>query len=463
MASHPHDYDLLVIGGGSGGVRAARLAARRGCRVALAEGARLGGTCVNAGCIPKKLYTYAAHHGQAFDEARAFGWRFEAPVFDWAALRAQRATEVGRLNQVYGQLLQEAGVTLLPGWARLTGPHAAQVGHAAVTAERVLVATGGAPRLPALPGAELGITSNQLFDLEPFPRRLAIVGGGYIGCEFASIFTGLGAQVSLLHRGERLLEGFDDDLRAFVAQELLKKGVDLRLQARVSRLERDAGGALLLQQAGADPVAADAVLLATGRAPSTRGLGLEALGVALDERGAIAVNERFESSLPWLLAIGDVTGRRALTPVALMQAAALVDRLYGCDGRPPREWQDEEVPSAVFCDPPAASVGLTEAQARGRYPKVRIWRSEFRPLRHAVSGSPERALMKLVVDGTTDRVLGVHIVAPEAPEVIQGFAAALKAGVTKAQLDNTVAVHPSIAEELVLMRDEVCKGGSSVA
>ncbi|MCW7539397.1 glutathione-disulfide reductase [Aquabacterium sp. A7-Y] len=455
-------FDLVVIGGGSGGVRAARLAARRGARVALAEGARLGGTCVNLGCIPKKLYSHAAHHGTAFEEARAFGWRFETPVLDWAELKRRRAAEVARLNQVYAGLLSDAGVTVLPGWARLTEARTVQVGEQTVTAERVLLATGGAPGLPGIEGAELGITSNQLFDLEPFPRRLVVVGGGYIGCEFASIFTGLGAQVSLLHRGERLLEGFDDEVRDFVAGELVKKGVELRLAARVEALAPGPEG-VSVRLGGVSALAADAVLLATGRAPCTGGLGLEALGLQLDERGAVPVDRSFTTALPWLHAIGDVTGRQALTPVALMQAAALIDRLYGCGDRPPREMSEDLVPTAVFCDPPVAAVGLTEAEARRRHAKVRIWRSEFRPLRHAVSGSPERALMKLVVDGETDRVLGVHLVAPEAPEVVQGFAVAIKAGVTKALLDSTVAVHPSLAEELVLMRDEVCRGGSSLA
>ncbi|MCM5678108.1 glutathione-disulfide reductase [Schlegelella sp. S2-27] len=455
-------FDLVVIGGGSGGVRAARLAAQRGARVVLVEGQRLGGTCVNVGCIPKKLYSYASHYAQAFEEARGYGWQVDQPMFDWGRLRRQRAVEIERLNGVYERLLQDAGVQVRRGWAQLVDAHTVRIGTHDVYAERILVATGGAPRRPPFEGAELALSSDQLFDVEPFPRRLAIVGGGYIGCEFASIFHGLGAQVTLLQRGDRLLPGFDDEMARFVASELGKKGIALRFGASVQRVSRHAAG-LEIHVGDGDPLQADAVLLATGRAPRTEGLGLEAAGVQMTDQGAIEVDAHFRTSVPSVFAIGDVVDHRALTPVALLQAGALVDRLYGCGNEAPREMRYDDVPTAVFCDPPAASVGLTEAQARERHGKLRIYRSEFRPLRHTLTGSDERAFMKLVVDDATDVVLGVHLVAPEAAEVIQGFAVALKAGATKALFDNTVAVHPTVAEELVLMRERHCSGGSSVA
>lgn len=455
-------FDLVVIGGGSGGVRAARLAAQRGARVMLVEGRRLGGTCVNMGCIPKKLYSYASHYAQAFEEARGYGWEVNEPTFDWDRLRRQRAGEIERLNGVYERLLHEAGVQVHHGWARLADAHTVRIGDQDVRAERILVATGGSPQRPPFEGAELALSSDELFDVEPFPRRLAIVGGGYIGCEFASIFHGLGAQVTLLQRGDRLLPGFDDELARFVGGELGKKGIALRFGASVQRLSQRAAG-LEIHVDDGGPLQADAVLLATGRAPRTQGLGLEAAGVRMTGQGAIEVDAHFRSSVPSVFAIGDVVDHRALTPVALLQAGVLIDHLYGCGSEAPREMHYDDVPTAVFCDPPAASVGLTETQARERHGKLRIYRSDFRPLRHTLTGSDERAFMKLVVDDATDVVLGVHVVAPEAAEVIQGFAVALKAGATKALFDNTVAVHPTVAEELVLMRERHCSGGSSVA
>lgn len=461
MAQHPA-HDLVVIGGGSGGVRAARLAAQRGARVLLAEAAHLGGTCVNAGCIPKKLYSHAAHYRHAFDEARGYGWQVEPPVLDWPRLRRQRAAEIERLRGVYARLLQDAGVQVRQARARLLDAQTVQVGDEVVQARRILLATGAAARRPPVEGAGLALTSEQIFDVDPFPRQLVIVGGGYIGCEFASIFQGLGAQVTLLQRGAHLLPGFDEELTAFLAGELRKKGVVLRFDAHLQRLERTRDGTAVHLEGDA-PLVADAVLLATGRAPNTAGLGLEAAGVRVNDKGAVEVDGEFRTSVPSIHAIGDLVDHRALTPVALLQAGALVDRLYGCEHEAPREMRYEDVPSAVFCDPPVAAVGLTEAQGRERHATLRVYRSEFRPLRHTLSGSDERAFMKLVVDDASDRVLGVHIVAPEAGDIVQGFAVALKAGATKALFDNTVAVHPSVAEELVLMRERRCAGGMSIA
>ncbi len=445
------EYDLFVIGGGSGGVRAARMAAQRGARVALAEAGALGGTCVNLGCIPKKLYSYAAHYGEAFEESHGFGWHGEAPSFDWETLKRNRAIEIMRLNGVYEKLLIGAGVQLLHGRARLADAHTVEVAGERLRAGHVLVATGGAPHTPEFPGHELAISSNEMFDLEPFPRRLLVIGGGYIACEFASIFNGLGSRVTQLYRGTQVLRGFDDDIRAFVAAEMAKKGVDIRLDAQVASLQRGAGG-LLARLADGSTLEVDAVLAATGRWPNAAGLGLEQAGVRTSERGAIVVDERFRTSVPHILAVGDVIDRVQLTPVALAEAMTVVDHLFG-DGR--RTVDYGNIPTAVFTHPNVGTVGLTEAQARERHGRLRIYRSEFKPLKHTLSMSGERALMKLVVDDASDRVLGVHMAGADAGEIVQGFAVALKAGATKAVFDATIGIHPTAAEEFVTMREPV--------
>ena len=445
------EYDLFVIGGGSGGVRAARMAGQRGARVALAEAGALGGTCVNLGCIPKKLYSYAAHYGEAFEESHGFGWHGEAPSFDWETLKRNRAIEIMRLNGVYEKLLIGAGVQLLHGRARLADAHTVEVAGERLRAGHVLVATGGAPHPPEFPGHELAISSNEMFDLEPFPRRLLVIGGGYIACEFASIFNGLGSRVTQLYRGTQVLRGFDEDIRAFVAAEMAKKGVDIRLDAQVASLQRGAGG-LLARLADGSTLEVDAVLAATGRWPNAAGLGLEQAGVRTSERGAIVVDERFRTSVPHILAVGDVIDRVQLTPVALAEAMAVVDHLFG-DGR--RTVDYGNIPTAVFTHPNVGTVGLTEAQARERHGRLRIYRSEFKPLKHTLSMSGERALMKLVVDDASDRVLGVHMAGADAGEIVQGFAVALKAGATKAVFDATIGIHPTAAEEFVTMREPV--------
>ena len=445
------EYDLFVIGGGSGGVRAARMAAQSGATVALAEAGALGGTCVNLGCIPKKLYSYAAHYGEAFDEAQGFGWSGAPPTFDWERLKRNRAIEIMRLNGVYEKLLIGAGVQLMRGRARLVDAHTVEVAGELVRATNILVATGGAPHKPDFPGHELAITSNEIFDLEPFPRRLLVIGGGYIACEFASIFSGLGSRVTQLYRGAQVLRGFDDDLRAFVAAEMAKKGVDIRLNAQVASLQRAAGG-LRATLADGDALEVDAVLAATGRWPNAGGLGLQEAGVRLDEHGAIAVDDAFRSSVPHICAVGDVIDRVQLTPVALAEAMVVVDRLFG-SGK--RTIDYENIPTAVFTHPNVGTVGLTEAQARERYGALRIYRSEFRPLKHTLSMSGERSLMKLVVDDASDRVVGVHMVGADAGEIVQGFAVALKAAATKALFDSTIGIHPTAAEEFVTMREPV--------
>ncbi len=444
-------FDLFVIGGGSGGVRAARMAAQRGARVALAEMSALGGTCVNLGCIPKKLYSYAAHYGEAFEESHGFGWSGPAPTFDWATLKRNRAIEILRLNGVYEKLLDGAGVRLLRGFARLVDADTIEIGGERIRARHILVATGGAAQVDTFRGSDLVITSDLVFDVEPFPRRLLVIGGGYIACEFASIFNGLGSRVTQIYRGTQVLRGFDDDVRNFVAGEMGKKGVDIRVNAQIGSVERSGGGLQVTMRDGAT-LEVDTVLCAIGRRPKVAGLGLEAAGVRTDERGAIAVDDAFRTSVPHIHAVGDVIDRVQLTPVALAEAMVLVDGLFGSGSR---KMDYADIPTAVFTHPNIGTVGLTEAQARERFGRVRIYRSEFRALKHTLSRSSERTLMKLVVDDASDRVVGVHMVGEEAGEIIQGLAVALKAGATKAVLDATVGIHPTAAEEFVTMREPV--------
>jgi glutathione reductase (NADPH) len=447
-----YDVDLFVVGAGSGGVRAARMAAQRGVRVAVAEAGALGGTCVNVGCIPKKLYSYAAHYAEAFEESHGFGWVGEAPTLDWAKLKANRATEIARLNGIYGNLLQTAGARLMQGWATLVDAHTVAVDTAAgrelVTARSIVIATGGQPFVPEFEGSELVVTSDAVFDLEPFPKRLLVVGGGYIACEFASIFNGLGSKVTQLYRGEQVLRGFDHDVRPFIASEMRKAGVDLQLNTDVKSVARQ-GEALVVTLTDGRTLEVDTVLYATGRVPRVQGLGLEALGVAQADSGAIKVNADYQSSVPSVYALGDVTARVQLTPVALGEAMVLVDHLFG-DGQ--RSMGYDYIPTAVFTHPNIGTVGDTEAQARATYGEVLVFRSEFKALRHTLSGSSERSLVKLVVDKASDRVVGLHMVGPDAGEVVQGFAVAMKMGATKAQFDSTIGIHPTLAEEFVTLR-----------
>ena len=462
------DFDLFVIGGGSGGVRAARMAAQRGARVALAETLGqdgLGGTCVNLGCIPKKLYSYAAHYRDGFEEARGYGWEMaEAPRLNWATLKAQRAREISRLNGIYGNLLRGAGVTVLHGFARIDGPHAITLatlhadgspGHQPFTARHILIATGGTPHVPHFVGREHVITSNEVFDLDPFPQRLLVVGGGYIACEFASIFNGLGAQVTQLYRGEQVLRGFDDEVRHFAAAEMVKSGIDLRLNAGVLDIRRSTDGLQVRLEDG-NTVQADAVLYATGRVPLVQGLGLEAVGVAQGAQGEVLVNAHYQTNVPSIYAVGDVTNRVQLTPVALGEAMVVVDHLLGpVSGKAPRSMDYDLIPTAVFTHPNIGTVGLSEAAARERFGTVSVFRTEFRALRHTLSGSSERTLMKLVVDTASDRVVGLHMVGADAGEIVQGFAVAMRAGATKAVFDSTIGIHPTAAEEFVTLREPV--------
>ncbi|MEO5844268.1 MAG: glutathione-disulfide reductase [Caldimonas sp.] len=445
-------FDLFIIGAGSGGVRAARMAGQRGARVAVAEDAALGGTCVNLGCIPKKLYSFAAHYAESFEEAHGFGWSVGASSFDWEVLKANRRTEISRLNDVYGQLLAAAGVTLLRGRARVVAPNEVEVDGIRHAAERIVVATGGWPVAAGVPGGERAISSNEIFDLARFPERLVVIGGGYIACEFASIFNGLGARVTQLYRGEQILRGFDRDIRNHVAAEMIKKGIDIRIGAEVRALETEADGSTRVVLGDGGAVAADAVLSATGRVPNTAGLGLESVGVELEVNGAVRVDDRYRTNVPGIYAVGDVIDRVQLTPVALAEAMALVDDLYGGKGR---QVDYLHIPTAVFTHPNIGTIGLSEEAARGRFERIRVYRSEFKPLRHTLSRSSERTLMKLIVDDANDRVVGLHMVGADAGETIQGFAVAMKAGATKAIFDATLGIHPTAAEEFVTMREPV--------
>lgn len=445
-----HDVDFFVIGGGSGGVRAARFAAQLGARVALAEDARLGGTCVNVGCVPKKLFSMASHVGEDLEDGRGFGWSAENVRFDWGVLKRAKDAEIARLNGIYERLLLGAGVEVIRGRAALDGPNAVRVGDRTVSAAHILIATGGRPVRPSIPGAHEAWVSDDLFELDTLPKHLVIAGGGYIGCEFASIFRGLGVDVDLVVRGDRILRGFDDDVRDHLTAEMGKRGVRIHGHSTITRIERTETGVIAHLSEGVN-LPCGQVLLAAGRTPNTEGLGLADIGVATTARGAIEVDAHFRTSVPSIRAVGDVIDRVQLTPVALAEGMFVAHELFG-DPRRPVVY--ENIPTAVFTTPNVGTVGQTEAWARARGP-VRIYRSTFKPMKHTLSGRDERMLMKLVVCDRTDRVLGVHVVGPEAGEIVQGFAVALTCGATKAQLDATIGIHPTAAEELVTLRTPV--------
>lgn len=445
-----YDYDLFVIGAGSGGVRASRVAAQLGARVAVAEERYLGGTCVNVGCIPKKLLVYASEFSDAFADAAGFGWTVGASRFDWGALIANKDKEIARLNGVYERLLSTAGVTIIDGRATLLDAHTVAIGSERITARYMLVAVGGWPAAPRIPGAELAISSNEAFHLHAMPERAIIVGGGYIGVEFAGIFRGLGAEVTLVHRGDLFLRGFDDDLRAALADEMQKRGVALRFNTLLERIEKRGAGVRATFTNG-ETIEAALVLLATGRRPNTHGLGLEAAGVKLDGAGAIVVDRHSRTSVENIFAVGDVTNRRNLTPVAIAEGRAAAETMFG---KRAMAVDYENVPSAVFSHPPIATVGLTEMEARARFGAVDIYKSAFRPLKHTLSGRDERTLMKLVVEPKSERVLGCHMIGADAGEIIQGLAVALQCGATKRQFDATIGIHPTAAEEFVTMREK---------
>jgi glutathione reductase (NADPH) len=448
------DFDLFVIGGGSGGVRAARMAGQRGAKVAVAEVADMGGTCVNVGCIPKKLYSYAAHFADFFEESHGFGWQGAAPIFNWETLKANRAKEISRLNGIYVNLLKGAGVNIIKGWARMIDPHTIEVADKTYTAKNILIATGGTAVVPAVEGHDHVVTSDNMFDLSPFPKRLLVVGGGYIACEFASIFNGLGSHVTQIHRGEKLLTGFDEDVRDFIAVEMAKTGVNFKFKTEVASITKTAHGLHVKVKGGGDDFTVDTVLYATGRIANANGVGLEAAGIEVNAAGAIKVNAHYRTSVPHIFAVGDVTARVQLTPVALGEAMVVVDQLFGAAaGKKQRSMSYEYIPTAVFTHPNIGTVGDSEAAAREKFKNVSVFRADFKSLKHTLSGSTERTLMKLLVDDASDRVVGLHMVGPDAGEVVQGFAVAMKAGATKAVFDSTIGIHPTMAEEFVTMRE----------
>jgi glutathione reductase (NADPH) len=449
--ANERDFDLFVIGAGSGGVRAARMAAASGARVAVAEERDLGGTCVNVGCIPKKLFVYAAHVADEAADAAGFGWDLHAKGFDWQTLLSNKNQEIARLNGVYADLLEQAGVRLIEGRARFEDPHTLSVGGQSYTAEHILVASGGWPFLPDVPGIGHAITSNEAFHLAQLPNRVIVVGGGYIAVEFAGIFRGMGAEVTQLYRGPLFLRGFDDDCRQFIADAMRGHGIDLRFDVNVASIEKTPAGVLAVLSDG-KLIEADQILYAVGRHPLTADLGLEEAGVELDDEEAVVVDEHSRTCVPHIFAIGDVTNRLQLTPVAIHEAMAFVKTVFG--GEPTRP-DHEDVASCVFSHPPLGTVGLTEAEARERYGEVDVYRSIFRPLKHTLTGRDEKTLMKLVVEPKSDRVVGLHVVGHEAGEIVQGFAVAVKCGATKAQFDATIGIHPTSAEELVTLREKV--------
>ena len=452
------DYDLVVIGAGSGGVRAARMSATYGARVAVCESSRIGGTCVMRGCVPKKLLVYGAHFAEDLEDARGYGWSPGPARFDWQALIANKNRELDRLEGVYRRILRDNGVRFIEGRARLADPHTVEVDGRSLTTEHVLVSTGGWPRLPEVPGIEHAITSNEALDLAELPGSVVIVGGGYIAVEFAGIFNALGAKVTEIIRADTILRGFDGDVRATLGEEMGKKGVEILAERTVRRIERTAGG-FSVRLAGGDVVEADCVMYATGRGPNTGGLGLAEAGVRLNEKGAVVVDAYSRSSQPDIFAVGDVTDRVNLTPVAIEEAMAVAATLYG---NTPTPMDHANIPSAVFSQPPVGTVGLTEEAARARGP-VDVYVARFTPLKHTLSGRDEKTMMKLVVDRATDRVIGCHMVGLDAPEIVQGLGIAVKCGATKAQFDATVGIHPTAAEEFVTMREKRPEHGRSAA
>ena len=444
-----YDYDLFVIGAGSGGVRAARMAGGFGARVAIAEDRYLGGTCVNVGCIPKKLFVYAAHYAEDFHDAAGYGWQVSETVFDWKILLNNKNNEISRLNGIYANLLKRNNVALYNGRAVIEGPNTVQVNGESVSARRILVATGGWPHIPDIPGREHVISSNEAFFLETLPERAVIVGGGYIAVEFAGIFHGLGVETTLVYRRDLFLRGFDGEMREFLAEQMRAKGINLLFNTRIGGIERR-DGRYLVSSPDAETMTTDLVLYATGRRPNTADLGLETAGVELNDKGAIAVDDEYRSSVPSIYAIGDVTDRYNLTPVATAEGTALANNLFNNQSR---RVDYRDIPTCIFSQPNLGTVGLTEEQARQEYANVEIYKSRFTSLKHTLTGNSEKTLMKMIVDRDTDRVLGVHMVGADAGEIIQGIGIALKAGATKATFDATIGIHPTAAEEFVTMRE----------
>ncbi len=447
-----YDVDLFVIGAGSGGVRAARTAAGMGVRVAIAEEKYFGGTCVNVGCVPKKLFVYASQFSESFIAATGYGWQSQASSFDWTTLVVNKNNEIDRLQEVYGRLLQDSGVEIIKARAHLIDAHTVSVGGKTYTAERILMATGGWPYVPDVPGKEFIATSNEMFYLKTLPKRLLIVGGGYISVEFAGIMHGLGVDVTVCERSAKVLKGFDEDVRDFLVEEMTKKGINFKFNSIIKHIKKVPEGFIVHAEDG-NSIATDLVMYATGRVPNTKNIGLESIGVKLDEVGAIVVNADYQTNIPSIYALGDVTNRINLTPVATAEGTALVNKLYASKDA---KVDYDLIPTAVFSQPNIATVGLTEAQAQKKYGSdINIYIANFKPMKNTISGSSERTLMKMIVVKSTDRVVGMHMVGTDAGEIIQGMAIALRAGATKAVFDSTIGIHPTAAEEFVTMRKPV--------
>ena len=450
MSGHDYDFDLFVIGGGSGGVRAARIAASYGARVGICEEYRYGGTCVIRGCVPKKLFVYASHFAEDFHESAFYGWDVTVNNFSWPKLIANKDAEIDRLNGIYIRLLENAGVKIFHDRGRFQDAHTLKIGDQTVTAGKILIATGGYPVKPDIPGIEHAITSNEAFHLQQFPKRVIIVGGGYIAVEFAGIFNGLGSQVTQLYRGDQILRGFDEDVRHHLGAELIKKNIDLKLGCNILRIEKTTQG-LIAHLTDDSTLTADCIMYATGRKPSTDDLNLHEIGVAMDEKGAVLVDDWSRTSVKHIFAVGDVTDRINLTPVAIMEGHCFADSEFGNN---PRKPDHADVASAVFSQPSVASVGLTEHDARSQYGDVDLYKSTFSVLKHTLTDSDEKTFMKLIVDPVSDRVIGVHMIGPDAAELIQGLAVAIKCSATKTQFDATVGIHPTSGEEFVTMREK---------
>ncbi len=455
--STAYDYDLFVIGGGSGGVRCARIAAGHGAKVGIAEDTHWGGTCVNVGCVPKKIMVQASEYGRLAEDARGFGWHTEPGTHDWAALIAHKDREIIRLNGIYRTLLGGPGVVMHDAHARFTGPHTLDVGGVAITAERIVIATGGTPSIePAIEGMALGITSDQAFHLPTLPKRVLMVGGGYIAVEFAGMFRGLGAHVELVFRQALPLRGFDMELREDLVAAMQRQGICLHPNQTVHKVEAD-GSARRVTLTNGHVIETDLVFFAVGRKPRTKGLGLDAAGVAVNERGAVIVDMHNASSRPHIFALGDVSNQLNLTPVAIAEGHHLADRLFGPP--PPRTWSFDAVPTAIFSSPPIATVGLSE-EAAGAMAPVDVYVARFTPMRHVMSGRGQKTLMKMIVDQASQRVVGVHMLGDDVPEMMQGIGVALTAGATKADFDRTIGIHPTSAEEFVTLRTRTRVSGA---
>ena len=445
------DYDLFVIGAGSGGVRAARMSASHGANVAIAEEHRVGGTCVIRGCVPKKLFVYASHFAEEFEDAAGFGWEVGQSSFDWSKLIANKDTEIDRLNKIYMRNLEASGVEILNGRAVFKDAHTVLLDGREITANYILIAVGATPFMPQIEGIEHAISSNEAFYLKDFPSDITIVGGGYIAVEFAGIFNGLGANVTLVYRGEEILRGFDGDIRTHVQEEMIKKGIDVQTQNDVTSIKKDGKGFEVTFKNGTRRETS-CVMYATGRVPYVQGLGLDTVDVELGLKGEIKVDAYSQTSVDNIYAVGDVTNRSQLTPIAIREGAAFAETVFN---NTPLAVDHSNIPTAVFSQPPVGTVGMTEEEARDNKFDVDIYKSVFRPMKHTLSGRDEKTLMKLVVDRKTDKVLGLHIVGPDSGEMIQAFGIAVKMGATKSQFDATVAVHPTAAEELVTMKQPV--------